>query len=148
MIGLIRCGVLISSISACLTGLSISLLRWIGIAVKSSPGKFRQAWKRVSASAHWSALRLYPKPDIFNIDQGAQFTGKAVTGVLKDHDIQNSMDGKGQLMDNIFIERLLRSVKFEEVYLNDYATTDELRKALRKYFQGLPQNLWVKTFAH
>ncbi len=85
-------------------------------------------------SALERALRLYSTPDIFNTDQGAQFTGKAFTDVLKEHDIQVSMDGKGRCMDNIFIERLWRSVKYEEVYLNDYATTDALRKALRKYF--------------
>jgi len=85
-------------------------------------------------SALERALRLYPAPEIFNTDQGSQFTGKAFTGVLKKHDIRISMDGKGRCMDNIFIERLWRSVKYEEVYLNDYATTEELRKGLRKYF--------------
>lgn len=85
-------------------------------------------------SALERALRLYPVPDIFNTDQGSQFTGKAFTGVLKKHEIRISMDGKGRCMDNIFIERLWRSVKYEEVYLNDYATTEELRKELRKYF--------------
>ena len=85
-------------------------------------------------SALERALRLYPAPAIFNTDQGSQFTGKAFTGVLKKYDIRISMDGKGRCMDNIFIERLWRSVKYEEVYLNDYATTEELRKGLRKYF--------------
>lgn len=85
-------------------------------------------------SALERALRLYPKPEMFNSDQGSQFSGKDFTGVLIDHDITISMDGKGRCMDNIFIERLWRSVKYEEIYLNDYATTDVLRKALRKYF--------------
>jgi len=85
-------------------------------------------------SALERALRLYPAPEIFNTDQGSQFTGNAFTGVLKKHEIRISMDGKGRCMDNIFIERLWRSVKYEEVYLNDYATTEELRKGLRKYF--------------
>jgi len=85
-------------------------------------------------SALERALRLYPKPDIFNTDQGSQFTSNGFIGVLKEHGITISMDGKGRCMDNIFIERLWRSVKYEEVYLNDYATTEELRKALRKYF--------------
>lgn len=85
-------------------------------------------------SALERALRLYPKPEIFNSDQGSQYTGKDFTAVLKDHDITISMDGKGRCMDNIFIERLWRSVKYEEIYLNEYATTDTLRKALRKYF--------------
>jgi putative transposase len=85
-------------------------------------------------SALERALRLYPKPDIFNTDQGSQFTSKGFTDVLKARDIAISMDGKGRCMDNIFIERLWRSVKYEEIYLNEYATTDVLRKALRKYF--------------
>ena len=85
-------------------------------------------------SALERALRLYPKPDIFNTDQGSQFTSKDFTDVLKDRDISISMDGKGRCMDNIFIERLWRSVKYEEIYLNDYATTEVLRKALKRYF--------------
>lgn len=85
-------------------------------------------------SALERALRLYPKPEIFNTDQGAQFTGNAFTGVLKANEIRISMDGKGRAMDNIFIERLWRSVKYEEIYLNDYATVEVLRAALRKYF--------------
>jgi putative transposase len=85
-------------------------------------------------SALERALRLFPKPGIFNTDQGAQFTGHAFTGVLKQHGIRISMDGKGRAMDNIFIERLWRSVKYEEVYLNEYKSVDELRKALTNYF--------------
>jgi len=85
-------------------------------------------------SALERALRLYPKPEIFNTDQGAQFTSKGFTGVLKEHEIKISMDGKGRCMDNIFIERLWRSVKYEEIYLNDYRSTQELRKSLRQYF--------------
>lgn len=85
-------------------------------------------------SALERALRLYPTPEIFNTDQGSQFTSNNFTGTLKDHGITISMDGKGRCMDNIFIERLWRSVKYEEIYLNDYATTEALRKALRKYF--------------
>ncbi len=85
-------------------------------------------------SALERALRLYPKPEIFNTDQGSQFTGNAFTHVLKNADIKISMDGKGRCMDNIFIERLWRSVKYEEVYLNEYESVDHLRRALRKYF--------------
>ena len=85
-------------------------------------------------SALERALRLYPAPEIFNSDQGSQFTSNHFTGTLKDHDIAISMDGKGRCMDNIFIERLWRSVKYEEIYLNEYATVDALKKALRKYF--------------
>lgn len=85
-------------------------------------------------SALERALRLHPKPEIFNSDQGSQFTGKAFTDVLKHHHITISMDGKGRCMDNIFIERLWRSVKYEEIYLNEYCSVDALRKALNKYF--------------
>jgi putative transposase len=85
-------------------------------------------------SALERALRLYPKPEIFNTDQGSQFTGKAFTDTLKDAGIQISMDGKGRALDNIMIERLWRSVKYEEIYLNDYPGVNALRKALRNYF--------------
>jgi putative transposase len=85
-------------------------------------------------SALERALRLHPKPEIFNSDQGSQFTGKAFTDVLKDNGITISMDGKGRCMDNIFIERLWRSVKYEEIYLNEYCSVGVLRKALNKYF--------------
>lgn len=70
-------------------------------------------------SALERALRLYPAPEIFNSDQGSQFTSKDFTGTLKDAGVTISMDGKGRCMDNIFIERLWRSVKYEEIYLKD-----------------------------
>lgn len=85
-------------------------------------------------SALERALRLYPKPEIFNSDQGSQFTGQAFTGTLKEAGVKISMDGKGRAMDNIMVERLWRSVKYEEIYLNEYANVDVLRKALSKYF--------------
>jgi putative transposase len=85
-------------------------------------------------SALERALRQFPKPEIFNTDQGAQFTGQAFTGVLKQQGIRISMDGKGRAVDNIYIERLWRSVKYEEIYLNEYKSVDELRKALKNYF--------------
>jgi putative transposase len=81
-----------------------------------------------------SAIRRYGRPDIFNTDQGAQYTGKHFTDVLLEHGIRISMDGKGRAMDNIFIERLWRSVKYEEVYLNEYQDVKELIKALKQYF--------------
>jgi transposase InsO family protein len=63
------------------------------------------------------ALARHGKPDIFNTDQGSQFTGAAFTGVLTDNGMAISMDGKGAWRDNVFVERLWRSVKYEEVYL-------------------------------
>ena len=65
------------------------------------------------------ALGRYGRPEIFNTDQGSQFTGRDFTGALKDADVAISMDGRGRCMDNIFIERLWRSLKYEAVYLNE-----------------------------
>jgi putative transposase len=64
-------------------------------------------------------------PEIFNTDQGSQFTSKDFTDTLKDHHVAISMDGKGRVFDNIFIERLWRTVKYEKVYLKDYANVTE-----------------------
>jgi putative transposase len=86
-------------------------------------------------SALESALRRHPKPEIFNSDQGSQFTGQAFIKVLKRHAIQISMDGKGRATDNIMIERLWRSVKYEEIYLKEYRNVHELVQALKKYFE-------------
>jgi putative transposase len=74
-------------------------------------------------------------PDIFNTDQGSQFTGEAFTSLLKEHGIRISMDGKGSYNDNLFIERLWRTVKYEEVYLKAYADGREARISLGKYFR-------------
>jgi putative transposase len=79
------------------------------------------------------ALARYGKPDIFNTDQGSQFTGQAFTGVLASHGIAISMDGKGAWRDNVFVERLWRSVKYEEVYLRAYNTVGEARASLGRY---------------
>jgi putative transposase len=75
------------------------------------------------------------KPDIFNTDQGSQFTSADFTQVLLDADIQISMDGKGRVFDNIFSERLWRTIKVEEVYLRDYQTVAEARYYLSRYFE-------------
>jgi putative transposase len=80
------------------------------------------------------AIRAHGKPEIFNSDQGSQFTSEAFTGVLKREGITISMDGRGRAFDNIFVERLWRSVKYEDVYLNGYATIGELMVGLAKYF--------------
>ena len=81
-----------------------------------------------------SALRRHTQPEIFNTDQGSQYTGKAFTGMLNEHAIDISMDGKGRAMDNIMVERLWRSVKYEEVYLKEYLSVAELIDGLRQYF--------------
>jgi putative transposase len=77
----------------------------------------------------------FGRPEIFNTDQGSQFTGDDFTKVLLAADIQISMDGKGRVFDNIFVERLWRTVKVEEVYLHDYQTVAEARYGLGRYFE-------------
>jgi putative transposase len=79
------------------------------------------------------ALARHGKPDIFNTDRGSQFTGSAFTGVLANNDIAISMDGKGAWRDNVFVERLWRSVKYEEVYLRAYDTVSEARASIGRY---------------
>jgi putative transposase len=74
------------------------------------------------------------QPEIFNTDQGAQFTSRAFTERLKQDGVQMSMDGRGRALDNVFVERLWRSVKYEEVYLKDYTTVREARLGLGQYF--------------
>jgi putative transposase len=80
------------------------------------------------------ALARYGVPEIFNTDQGAQFTSAAFLDVLRNHRIEISMDGKGCWRDNVFVERLWRSVKYEEVYLHAYETVSEVRAGLTRYF--------------
>ncbi len=80
------------------------------------------------------ALGTHGKPEIFNSDQGAQFTSDAFTGVLKREEIAISMDGRGRVFDNIFVERLWRSVKHEDVYLKGYVSLTELRLGMEEYF--------------
>ena len=81
------------------------------------------------------AFKKYGKPDIFNTDQGSQFTSKAFTGKLKEKGIRISMNGKGRCIDNVFIERLWRSLKYEEVYLHDYKNVLEARLNIGKYLK-------------
>ena len=75
------------------------------------------------------------KPEIFNSDQGSQFTSAAFVGRLLDRAVAVSMDGRGRALDNVFIERLWRSLKYEDIYLKDYATVDELNEGLTRYFE-------------
>jgi len=80
------------------------------------------------------ALQRYAPPEIFNTDQGAQCTSEGFTGLLADHGVAISMDGRGRWLDNVFIERLWRSVKHEEVYLKAYENLTEARRELGAYF--------------
>ncbi len=81
------------------------------------------------------AIRKYGTPDIFNTDQGSQFTSEAFIGILESHGINISMDGKGRWMDNVFIERLWWSVKYQDVYLKAYGSIAEARQGLGEYFE-------------
>ncbi len=90
------------------------------------------------------------RPEIFNSDQGSQFTSTEFTGRLEESQIRISMDGRGRVFDNIFVERLWRTVKYEEVYLNDYPSVPEARESLCRYFnfyntERLHQSLGYKT---
>ena len=90
------------------------------------------------------------EPEIFNTDQGAQFTSEEFTRRLLDRNIQISMDGRGRALDNIFVERLWRSVKYEEIYLKEYRTVAQVRENLRRYFdfynrERLHQGLGYRT---
>jgi putative transposase len=80
------------------------------------------------------AIAKYGTPEIFNTDQGSQFTSEDFTDVLKAHDIKISMDGKGRWIDNVFVERLWKSVKYEHVYLHAYQSVAEAQQQLDRYF--------------
>jgi len=93
---------------------------------------------------------LMSKPEVFNTDQGSQFTSDDFTGVLESLGIKVSMDGRGRALDNIFVERLWRSVKYEEVYLHSYNTVKEAKTGLARYFhfyntERIHQSLDYKT---
>lgn len=107
-------------------------------------------------SAEWctgvveEAIRLHGKPEIFNTDQGSQFTSDIFTGMLTGNEIQISMDGKGRALDNIYVERLWRSVKYENIYLNVYEDGVSLYRGLNQYFnfynkERLHQSLEYQT---
>lgn len=80
------------------------------------------------------ALAHYGRPEIFNTDQGSQFTSEGFTDILKNHDVKISMDGKGRWVDNVFVERLWKSVKYEHVYLHAYEDVADARRQLTGYF--------------
>ncbi len=80
------------------------------------------------------AIAIWGVPGIFNTDQGSQFTSDAFVGVLETHGIRISMDGRNRALDNIFVERFWRSLKYEDIYLKDYQTMEELKQGLKRYF--------------
>jgi len=91
--------------------------------------------KQFCLEALEEAIEKYGTPEIFNTDQGSQFTSKEFTEILKKNNIRISMDGKGRALDNIFIERLWRTVKYEDVYIKDYQTVSECKKGLKNFFE-------------
>lgn len=94
------------------------------------------------------ALLRFGQPEIFNTDQGAQFTAEAFTSVLLGRGIKISMDGKGRCIDNVFVERLWRSLKYEEVYLNAYDNLVEARAGIRSYFEFYNSRRQHKALGH
>jgi putative transposase len=92
------------------------------------------------------AISKYGCPDIFNTDQGSQFTADAFTGTLRSKGIAISMDGKGRWVDNVFIERLWRSVKYEDIYLKAYGSMAEVRQGLAAYFRFYNEKRWHQHF--
>jgi putative transposase len=81
------------------------------------------------------ALSRNEKPEIFNTDQGSQFTSEAFVGRLKENGISISMDGRGRWRDNVFVERIWKSIKYEEVYLHAYASVNEARTSIARYLE-------------
>ena len=93
------------------------------------------------------AITNSDRPKIFNTDQGSQFTSEEFTGILKANTIAISRDGKGRWMDNVFIERLWRSVKYEHVYLHSYDSIADLRQRLKTYFSFFNQERTHQSLA-
>ncbi len=90
---------------------------------------------RFCTEALREALERFGKPEIFNTDQGCQFTSAEFTGILESHGIAISMDGKGRALDNIFVERFWRTVKYDDIYLKGYVTIPECRTGLTQFFE-------------
>lgn len=111
------------------------------VAVMDWFSRFVLAWQlsnTLDSSFCLVALQLalrHAQPEIFNTDQGVQFTSSDFTGELEAANIQISMDGRGRVFDNIFVERLWRSVKYEDIYLKDYDSVPELAAGMEDYFQ-------------
>lgn len=94
------------------------------------------------------AIQSYGPPDIFNSDQGSQFTSDAFTGVLIQNGITISMDGRGRALDNIFVERLWRTVKYEDMYLNKYDSVQDLLMGLTQYFLFYNQERYHQSLGY
>ena len=94
------------------------------------------------------AIKTYGTPEIFNSDQGSQFTSDAFTGVLINNAVKISMDGRGRALDNIFVERLWRTVKYEEVYLKQHDTVQSLLMGLTDYFVFYNQERYHQSLGY
>jgi putative transposase len=111
------------------------------VAVLDWYSRFVLAWQLSNTlDGHFCVVALqqalqHGRPEVFNTDQGAQFTAVAFTSQLEAADIQISMDGRGRALDNVFVERLWRTVKYENVYLMDYTSVPELSSGLSNYFR-------------
>jgi len=92
------------------------------------------------------AIAHYGCPEIFNTDQGSQFTAEVFTDTLNSNNIAISMDGKGRWMDNVFIERLWKSVKYEDIYLKSYGSMTEAKRGLAEYFKFYNEKRWHQNF--
>ena len=92
------------------------------------------------------AIAKYGCPEIFNTDQGSQFTAEVFTDTLRGNNIAISIDGKGRCMDNVFIERLWKSVKYEDIYLKAYASMAEVKQGLASYFKFYNEKRWHNHF--
>ena len=92
------------------------------------------------------AMAKHGSPEIFNTDQGSQFTAEVFTDLLSSRGVAISMDGKGRWRDNVFIERLWKSVKYEDIYLKAYASMAEVRRGLAAYFQFYNEKRWHQNF--
>ena len=92
------------------------------------------------------AISKFGCPEIFNTDQGSQFTAEVFTDTLRANNIAISMDGKGRWMDNVFIERLWKSVKYEDIYLKAYASMAEVKNGLATYFKFYNEKRWHNSF--
>ena len=112
-------------------------------------------------SALEEAISLYGVPYIFNTDQGSQFTSAKFISILEKNGIQISMDSVGRALDNVYVERLWRSVKYEEIYINDYASMGDLKSSLKRYFSfynsarfhqsleySTPDEIYYKAFSN
>lgn len=104
-------------------------------SLRAVVGAVEHAGQRVLRGGALEAALAKRRPEIFNTDQGAQFTSQAFTGLLEAAEIAISMDGRGRALDNVFIERLWRTVKYENIYLRGYETAAELERGLAAYFE-------------